>query len=345
MSSKEITIYDLARELNLSAATVSRALADNPAINKDTKKKINALAIKLGYQSNKFASNLRKQKTHTIGLIVPRLNSLFMSSVISGIEKVLNNAGYNLIIAQSFEQEAKERTNTTTMFNSRVDGLIVSLSSDTKDYKHFDTFIKKKIPLVFFDRIAEELPATKVLIDNFKAGYLATSHLLEQGCKEIAHITGNTSRNVYRDRFEGYKKALADHEVNFDPSLIYVNDLSEQGVQDTLSQQLLKRDRLPDGLFITNDSAAAYALSIIKEAGLKVPQDIAIVGFNNDLISRVTEPAITTINYPGNEMGETIARILINRLEGETSLNITSTVTLNAELITRPSSIRNKENI
>jgi LacI family transcriptional regulator len=342
MRNKEITIYDLAQKLNISAATVSRGLSDHPAINKETKKKIFDLATELGYRSNKFASNLRKQHTHTIGVIVPRLNSLFMSSVLSGIEKVLNNAGYNLIIAQSFEQEAKERTNTTTMFNSRVDGLIVSLSSDTKDYSHFDTFIKKNIPIVFFDRIAKEIDATKVLIDNFKAGYQATSHLLDQGCKEILHITGNITRNVYKDRFDGYKKALQERQIDYDPNLFFSNDLSEQAVQDTINE-VLKRKKLPDGLFITNDSAAAYALTILKQAGLKVPKDIAIVGFNNDLISQVTEPAITTINYPGNEMGETIARIILNRLDDNGDNSFTSTVTLNSDLVIRASSLRKKD--
>jgi len=342
MQDKEITIYDLAERLNVSATTVSRGLQDHPAINKKTKKRIFDLAAELGYRSNKFASNLRKQKTNTIGVIVPRLNSLFMSSVLSGIEKIVNNAGYNLIISQSFEHESKEKTNTTTMFNSRVDGLIVSLASDTEDLSHFDTFIKKNIPIIFFDRVAESIQSTKVLIDNFKAGYKATEHLIQQGCKKILHITGNPSRNVYKDRFEGYKKALADHQIEFDTALFISNDLTEQAIQDALVNDVLKRDTLPDGLFITNDSSAAFALTIFKEAGLRIPEDIAIVGFNNDLISKVTEPAITTINYPGNEMGESIARILINHLDGEGDLSFTSTVLLNTELIVRGSSQRKK---
>ncbi|RDC56942.1 LacI family transcriptional regulator [Pedobacter chinensis] len=342
MQDKEITIYDLAERLNVSATTVSRGLQDHPAINKKTKKRIFDLAAELGYRSNKFASNLRKQKTNTIGVIVPRLNSLFMSSVLSGIEKIVNNAGYNLIISQSFEHESKEKTNTTTMFNSRVDGLIVSLASDTEDLSHFDTFIRKNIPIIFFDRVAESIQSTKVLIDNFKAGYKATEHLIQQGCKKILHITGNPSRNVYKDRFEGYKKALNDHHIEFDPALYISNDLTEQAIQDALVNDVLKRDTLPDGLFVTNDSSAAFALTIFKEAGLRIPEDIAIVGFNNDLISKVTEPAITTINYPGNEMGESIARILINHLDGEGDLSFTSTVLLNTELIVRGSSQRKK---
>jgi LacI family transcriptional regulator len=340
MQDKEITIYDLAKRLDISATTVSRGLQDHPAINKKTKKRIFDLAAELGYRSNKFASNLRKQRTNTIGVIVPRLNSLFMASVISGIEKIVNNAGYNLIISQSFEQEKKEKSNAATMFNSRVDGLIVSLAVDTEDLSHFDTFIKKNIPIIFFDRVTEDIESTKVLIDNFKAGYKATEHLIEQGCKEILHLTGNTARNVYRDRFEGYKKALNDHGIPFKPELFISNDLSEQAVQDALINDVLKRKKLPDGLFITNDSSAAVALMVLKEAGLRIPEDIAIVGFNNDLLSRVTQPAITTINYPGNEMGESIARILINHLDGEGDLSFTSTVILNTELIVRGSSLR-----
>ncbi len=340
MSKKEITIYDIAKELGISPTTVSRGLNDHPAININTKKKITALAKKLGYRSNKFASNLRKQRTNTIGVIIPKLDSLFMSSVISGIEKIANDAGYNLIISQSFESEEKEKANAITMFNSRVDGLVVSLSNETTDYKHFKTFIEKGIPLLFFDRITDELPSTKVVIDNFKAGYTATTHLIEQGCTNILHITGNLNRNVYGDRFAGYKQALADHNIDFMPDMLFTDSLSEEGIHNCFHNEILKRDTLPDGIFITNDFSAAFAIMILKENKIKVPDDIAIIGFNNDLISKVTEPAISTINYPGTEMGESVARILINHLKGNGDLNITSTVVLNTELIVRQSSLK-----
>jgi LacI family transcriptional regulator len=342
MQDKEVTIYDLAKILDISATTVSRGLQDHPAINTKTKQKIFDLAAELGYRSNKFASNLRRQRTNTIGVIVPRLNSLFMAAVISGIEKIVNNAGYNLIISQSFEQEKKEKSNASTMFSSRVDGLIVSLAIDTLDLSHFDTFIKKNIPLIFFDRVPDEIDSTKVLIDNFKAGCDATEHLIKQGCKEILHITGNIAGNVYRDRFEGYKKALSNHGLPFRAELVISSDLSEQAVKDALTNDILKRSNLPDGLFITNDSSAAVAMMVLKDAGLRVPEDMAIVGFNNDLLSRVTQPAITTINYPGNEMGESIARILINHLDGEGNLSSKNTVILDTELIVRGSSLRQK---
>jgi len=342
MSKKEITIYDIAKQLNISPTTVSRGLNDHPAININTKAKITSLAKELGYRSNKFASNLRTQNTNTIGVIIPKLDSLFMSSVISGIEKVANNAGYNLIISQSFESEEKEKKNAATMFNSRVDGLIVSLSNDTKDFNHFKTFIKRGVPLIFFDRIADELPSTKVVIDNFKAGYSATKHLIEQGCENILHITSALNRNVYRDRFEGYKKALADHNINYDPELFISNDLSESAIIDCFENDVLKRKTLPDGIFITNDFSAAFAITALKQAGIKVPEDIAVIGFNNDLISKVTEPSISTVNYPGREMGESVARILVNHLNGSGGLDVTNVVVLNTDLIIRESSLRKK---
>jgi len=343
MTKKEITIYDLAKRLDISPTTVSRGLKDHPAININTKKRILDLAKELGYRSNTFASNLRKQNTNTIGVIIPRLDG-FMSSVISGIERIVNNAGYNLVITQSFESLDKEITNATTMFNSRVDGLIVSLSNDTKDLNHFKNFIKKGVPLLFFDRIAEDFPSTKVVIDNFKGGYTATKHLIEQGCKNILHITGTLNGKVYRDRFEGYKKALEDHQIAYHPEMFISNCLSEDKVIDYLRNTILKRKDLPDGIFITNDFTAAFVIKVLKEEGIKVPDDVAIMGFNNDQVSKVTEPPISTINYPSVEMGESIARILINHFEGRGDLSITNTVVLNTELVIRGSSLKLKTN-
>jgi LacI family transcriptional regulator len=341
MEKKETTIYDIAKALNISPSTVSRGLSNHPAINAKTKNKILKSAQSMGYQSNKFASSLRKKRTNTIGVIIPRLDSLFMSSVIAGIEKVVNTAGYNLIISQSLESEKKEKSNAVIMFNSRVDGLIVSLSNETKDYSHFETFIDKNIPLIFFDRIAEELPSTKVIIDNQKAGYIATKHLIDQGCRKILHITSNVHRNVYRDRFEGYKKALMENNLPFEEDLFIMNDLSETAIVNSIKAIFVDHNgERPDGIFLTSDSAAAIALTTLRDNGIRVPEDVAIIGFNNDIISKVTEPAISTINYPGNDMGESVARILLNHLNGDGNLNITSTVVLNTELIVRNSTVR-----
>lgn len=338
-SQKEVTIYDIASKLGLSPSTVSRSLSNNPQVSKKTKKRIVDAARAMGYRSNRFASNLRTQRTHTLGIIVPKLNSNFVSSVLAGIEKVANKAGYNLIISQSQESEKKEIASAATMFNNRVDGLIVSLAFDTRDLSHFDPFFKKEIPVMFFDRVSRGKSSTNVIIDNFRAGYEATAHLIDQGCRTIAHITGNLSRNVYADRLKGYEQALRDHGIQVDKGRVIVNNLNEESSLEAAEQVLAMRP-VPDGLFIANDSAAAICMQVLKDAGYGIPSDIAVVGFNNDLVAKVVEPNLTTINYPGEEMGEIIARNLVNHLEGIAPLATTHTIIINSELLIRQSSLR-----
>jgi len=272
---KEITIYDIAKVLNISPATVSRGLKDHPGIRKDTKKKILHAAHKMGYQQNTFASNLRSRNSNTIGVIVPRLDSYFMSAVIAGMEKVANGAGYNLIISQSQESAKKEVASTKTMFNSRVDGLLISLSAETKNLDHFDIVFNKRLPLIFFDRVVELPHCTSIVINNEKAGYDATTHLIEQGCKKIVHISGNLNRNVYADRLKGYKKALSESKIAFDPGLVFTNNLSDKSGAE-VANEILKMPKLPDGLFAANDTTAVACIREFKQAGLKIPLDIAV---------------------------------------------------------------------
>ncbi|AEV97134.1 LacI family transcriptional regulator [Niastella koreensis] len=336
---KEITIYDLARKLNVSIATVSRALKDDPVVSKKTKKKIFDLAEEMGYRYNHFARNLREQRTYTIGVIVPRLNSYFMSTVIAGIESVANNEGYTLIISQSSESAGKEVDSAKTMFNNRVDGLLVSLAYETDDLAHFDQFIKKDVPLIFFDRVAEHPDCTCVLIDNRRGAYESTSHLIAQGCKRIVHITATPKRNVYADRLAGYKQALADHQLAFDEKYILINNLSqEDGAQAAAA--ILQMNPLPDAIFAANDNCAVGCMVALKKAGIRIPQDIAFAGFNNDPVSTVVEPNLTTINYPGYKMGEMAAASLINHLNGVNSIDATNTILLRSELIIRASSLK-----
>ncbi|MEZ0482942.1 LacI family DNA-binding transcriptional regulator [Fibrella aquatica] len=339
---KEVTIYDIAKRLNYSPATVSRALNDHPAIKILTKEIITSMAREMGYRSNTFASNLRRQRTNTIGVIVPRLNSNFMSCVLAGMEKVANEAGYNLIISQSLESMTKEKANAQTMFNSRVDGLLVSVAYDTEDISHFNSFINKGIPLLFFDRVIANDQSTSIVIDNQKAGYEATAHLLKQGCKRVMHVTGNLKRNVYADRLLGYKLALAEQGIPFKEQFVLVTDLSQEAGFDA-AKQICAMSPRPDGLFVTNDLCAVSCLSALKKAGLSVPQDIAVVGFNNDPVAQVIEPNLTTIHYPGREMGEIAAKSLINHLNGLMDIQSTNTIVLRSELIIRGSSKRQAE--
>ena len=338
---KDITIYDLARVLSLSPATVSRGLKDHPAINIKTRKRIMDAAKEMGYRSNSFASNLRMQKTHTIGIIVHELKSQFISSVLAGIEKITTEAGYDLIIGHSSETYRKETSNAHNLFHIRVDGLIASLAFDTKDMDHFDPFVQKGIPIVFFDRVEDFPYGTRVIIDNVKAGYEATAHLAAQGCRRIAHITANLGRNVYAGRLKGYQQALADFGLAFDPDLLMVNDLSEAAAIRA-ARQVLSMDPRPDGVFATNDFFAAVFLQTLKEGGLRVPEDVAIVGFNNEAISRIIQPRLTTISYPGEEVGEQAARSLLDQLAGRSSARTTDTIIIRSELIIRESSLHRK---
>jgi LacI family transcriptional regulator len=337
---KEITIYDIAKALNISASTVSRGLKDHPHLRKETKNKIRAKAKEFGYRQNKFASNLRMKHTNTLGVIVPRLNSYFMSNVLSGMENITNQNGYHLIICQSLESVKNEKAAVSTLFNSCIDGLLVSLSYDTKNLDHFNIFHKKNIPIVFFDRVGEQSNSIIVIIDNFKAAYEATTHLIEQGCKRIMHIGGSLIRNVYNDRFKGYKQALADNNIRFNPKLVCISELNDQAGIETINR-MKELDKSPDGIFSANDVSAVAIISELKRAGIRIPEDISVVGFNNDPISSVVEPNLTTINYPGKEMGEIAASTMINKLNNSLLSNVNAIV-LEHSLIIRQSSVFKK---
>lgn len=336
---KEVTIYDIAKKLNISAATVSRGLKDHPGINKNTKKLILNAAAEMGYCYNSFAGNLRKKSSSIIGVIVPRLNSNFMSDVIAGIEKVVNEANYNLIISQSLESMQKEMSNAKAMFNNRVDGLLVSLAYDTTNVSHFESFIERGIPVVFFDRTYEHNKIPCIYIDNFKAAYEITSHLIEQGCERIAHISGNQLRNVYTDRFRGYRQALEDHNLQFENDMLIINDLSAAAGRRAAEAILEMKDRF-DAVFVANDHCAISCMQTLKKAGIKIPSDIAFAGFNNDPMACVVEPNLTTIDYKGFEMGDLAAKIMINHLIENDDLMHTHSLILRSELVIRESSLR-----
>jgi LacI family transcriptional regulator len=336
---KEITIYDIATALNISIATVSRALKDDPVVNKKTRKKVFDLAEELGYRTNHFARNLRQNQTNTIGIIVHELSSNFITSVLAGVEKVTAEAGYDLIITHSSESYTKEIANAKNLFHKRVDGLIASLAFDTPDLNHFNPYIDKGVPVMFVDRVEQDGNNTVVIIDNAKCGYQATVHLIEQGCKRIAHITSSLKRNVYSQRYKGYRDALFENGIPLNEKLLFVKDLSEKsGVEAAL--EILKMKPLPDGAFITNDFVAAVCMRTLKEHGIKIPADIAVVGFNNDAIGKLIEPTLTTINYPGKEMGEIAARNLVNHLKGVSDMHQTNTIIVRTELIIRNSSLK-----
>jgi LacI family transcriptional regulator len=336
---KDITIYDIARELELSAATVSRSLKNNPAISNKTRMMVQELAKTSGYRPNTVARNLRRQKTNTIGMIVPRLDSNFISTVLASIENVINPAGFHLIISQSFENVQKEIANALTMFNSRVDALIVSLAADTVDTSHFEPFASKGVPVFFFDRVCEKESCQNFVLDNFEAGYEITKHLIEQNCRKIIHITGNITKNVYADREKGYLNALEDYGITFHPEYILTNNLSLQaGIE--AAEKILSFKPLPDGIFIANDMCAAGCMITLKEKGIKIPDEIAIAGFNNDPVSRLVEPRLTTVNYPGDLMGKFVATSLIDKLNGKLPADMPRTRIIKSEVLKRASTMK-----
>lgn len=335
--SKEVTIYDVARVLNLSPSTVSRGLNGHPRIKPDTINKIRSLAAEMGYRHNKFASNLRLKKTNTLGLVVPKLNSYFMATVISGIEKVTNENGYGLIISTSQEQEELEASCIETLYNGRVDGMMVSLASNTETMRHFKLLSEKKIPLIFFDRVVDYPGCINVVIDNTKAGFQVTSHLLKQGCRRIMHIGGDLKRNVYADRYSGYRQALILNGIAINEDLVITGDLTEKAGTEA-AQKIVMMKQKPDAVFVSNDTAAVGLILELLRNGIRVPEDICVAGFNNEPISHIVKPNLTTVNYPAREIGEITASVLINTLNGK--IPSENNIFVEHELIIRESSKR-----
>ena len=335
---KHVTIYDIAEKMNISPTTVSRALKDHFSISKETTKAVKKTARNMGYLPNTLASSLRSNKTNTIGVLVSRINRPFMSSLISGIEEVANREGYNIFISQSLDSEKKEIGNTRAMFSSRVDGLIVSLAMDTTSFKHFEMFHERNIPLVFVDRVPQELEADKIVVDNFNASYEATSHLIEQGCKRIAHFGGAQHINVYRERKNGYLAALQKFDLPVEEDLITYSNLGkDEGF--TMSEQLLEGVNPPDAIFSANDTAAISAIQFAISKGINVPKQLAVVGFNDDYLASIISPSLTSVAHPAFEMGRIAASQLLEQ-KVKSELVASKTTVLKTKLIIRQSSMR-----
>ncbi len=339
MTSKtETTIHDIAKKLNIAASTVSRALNDNPLISESTRIRIKKTAEEMGYRPNVMAANFRTKRTNTIGVIVPLINRHFFSSVISGIEDVAYKQGFAVSISQSNDNFEKENKIAHTLFANRVDGIILSIAMETKSFDHLKLFAERKIPLVFFDRVVEEIEAHKIVVDDFGGGYRATQHLIEQGRKRIAHIGGPLNLKIYATRQEGFCSALKDADLAIDDSLIVNNSLTREDGVRALKKLLQVPDK-PDAIFCANDTTALSAILYLKEIGVKVPKEIAIVGFSNEPFSEVVTPSITTIKQPGFEMGQKAAELIIQQILNKEKETKYETITMPTELVVRNSSV------
>jgi len=338
MKKKHITIHDIARELNISASTVSRALHDHPRISKATREAVRQLALKYGYQPNVMASSLRKGRSKTVGVIVPRINRNFFANVIGGMEEILTSSGYHLIICQTLEKVHNEISALFTMINARVDAIMLSLSMETKDHRHISVLVDKGIRLLFFDRICEEIETGSVTVDDRLGAYLSVKHLLDQGYRNIVHIAGADHINIYRARKEGYLKAMQEAGIDVPDSWIMEEPLVPEGGESAFEKGL-KRSPCPDAYFCAGDFAALGVLQAARKHGLRIPQDIGITGFANEPFTGFTEPSMTTVDQRAGEMGRMLAEMFLRDGDRSDENPPSERIILKPELIIRNSSI------
>ncbi|GAB2463103.1 LacI family transcriptional regulator [Hymenobacter qilianensis] len=341
MASKRASISDMAKELNVSVSTISRALSNHSSISETTKKKVWKLAQDLNYQPNHLAAALRKGKSNLLGVIVPHIDGHFFSSVMHGIETVASKAGFNVLICQSNEDVAHERKNIETLINAQVEGILVSLARTTRDFKHFEKVRKREIPLVFFDRVLEGQDVNAVVIDDREGGYLTTKHLIAQGCRRIAHFGGPQHLNIYKNRRQGYVDALREHDLPINEDLIFYCDMTlEDGIVGM--KHLLQLPEVPDAVFSASDFSIVGAMQVLKAQHLRVPEDMALVGFSNESFTSLTEPMLTSVDQRCEQMGQSAVRLFLELVEEKSAKFSPRRIVLQPDLIIRDSSIREK---
>ena len=337
--SKRSTIHDIAKALNVTASTVSRALSDHPRISAETKRIVLAAAEKAGYRANGVASALRSGRTFTIGMIVPTADRSFFSSVVRGIEEVANGAGYNLMICQSNDSYQGEMQDIAALLRAQVDGIVMSNAKETTDFEHFERLQQQGIPVVLFDRVVYLPGISTVTVDDFRGAFKATEHLIEQGCRRIATFTLPLQHlNIYSERLRGYREALLAHGLPVREEYIHRNELNLEGGRAGAAH-LWSLPEPPEAIFCQSDYSALGAMQFLKERGLKIPHDVALSGFANEPFTSFIEPALTTVNQHPVEMGKTVAKLFLEQIEAEKDSFMPKNITLNADLIVRESSL------
>ncbi len=332
---KPATIKDIAKRLNISLSTVSRALRNASDVNPDTKKAVMALSEELNYQPNKLALSLRQKQTHTIGVIVPNLDYV-LSLMVRGIDEVALEAGFTVMVCQSNESFGREILNTRRLLESLVDGFIISVSSESKSFDHFKKIQERNLPVVVFDRVTPHLTAPSVRIDNEEGGFVATEHLIEQGYRRIAVLAGPENLGVSNSRMDGYLNALKKHKIKKDPALIVHCDFN-QDYAYFATLELLAMKKRPDAIFTISDRMAIGAMLAIKKKGLRMPQDIGLVGFNNEPVTSLVTPSISSVDMPSFELGKAAAKLFIETMHNKENMDLEEKV-LKPKLIIRESS-------
>jgi LacI family transcriptional regulator len=339
MKREKVTIHDIARKLNITASTVSRALKDHPRISLETKKAVQKAAQKLNYQPNNIAAALRNGRSNIIGIIVPTADRNFFSSVVRGIEEIANQSHYHVMICQTYDNYSKEVETVEALLNARVDGIIASHGKETLNFDHYRKIKEKGIPLILFDRSNDELEVSHVVIDDYLGGYKATEHLIQQGCKRIAHFTNTRKISIYKERLRGYREALLNNGLTYDESLVVESNLQLEDGRNSMLQ-LLKLKQLPDAVFSASAYGAMGALQVLKEKGVRVPDQVALVAFTNEPFTSFTEPALTAVDQHSMRMGNAAAEIFLQEMASGNEKFIPQKVVLKPELIIRASSLK-----
>ncbi len=317
---RDITLKQIAETLGISITTVSKALKNYPDVSPKTRKAVLDLAKSLCYTPNSFAVNLRTKESRTIGLIIPEVVHHFFSNVINGIIDEAEKNGYLVIILQSNESLVMEKKQVELLMNKRVDGIIMSLSNESNDDGHLKDIIKKEVPFVMFDKISKLIPCSKVIIDDRKAAFNAVEHLIQKGCKKIAHIRGPVNPQNAIDRFLGYKKALEKNNIPFDPKLVYTckNVTFDEGKE--FAKQIIEEHTDIDGVFVITDLVAVGVLAYFNEINIKVPEQVKVIGFSNWFMSQVITPKLSTVDQPSFEMGVQSFGLLLEEINARKEL-------------------------
>jgi len=337
---KHITIKDVAKKLNCSVSTISRAFNDKYDIRKETRDHILTIAREMGYSPNPMAKSLLKQCSNQIGVIVPEFINPFFPEVIIGMQEVFHKAGYQVLIMQSNESYIHELENVKALENNMVDGMILSLSIETKNVEYYKKMISQGFPLVLFNRVSNELETHKVILDDYKWAFFATEHLIYQGYKKIFHFAGPSGLMFSQNRENGFIDAHRKHKLAVDnSSIVETGLLISDGEREM--EELIKNNNLPDAIFAVNDMAAIGAMKVLKKNGLKIPDDVAIVGFTETQIAPLIDPPLTSVAQPTHEMGRATALLLLDQIENKGIL-VPQTVILNGRLNVRESSMKLK---
>lgn len=340
MKKRQVTIIDLAKALNISTSTVSRALSNHPDISIKTKRAVMELAEQWDYQPNLFAQNLVKNKSNNLGVIVPELVNPFFVMIINGIQEYAMTKGYNVLISQSYESKDLENKYIENMLSSRVEGLLIAVSRETEECTYFDKLIKRDIPVVCFNRVTNQNNVSKVLVDDCEGAFEVTEHLISRGCSNIVFLNGPSHLQICQKRLEGYRLALMQNNISpLSENVMYGGLTTEESLQ--YSTRLFEPDSLPDAVFAINDQVAVGAIKALKNRGVKIPDEIMVAGFSDQPYSSLIEPSLTSLEHPTHEIGKEACKLIIDQIEKE---EITpKTIILKGKLVIRDSTRKNKK--